>query len=387
MNIGSSRFKGHRLREAREARGLSIEQLRKIIGVSRRSISAYENEESIPRIEILSKIADTLRFPINFFVADFQDPELASVFYRSFASATKSDRKQNEYKLKWLKHIADYFSEYFDLPEVNVPQFDLPLYINEEIEEQIEKFSVSVREQFGLGLGIIPNIVQLLENNGVIIAKNNTHSDRIDAFSEWRSDSRPFIFLGSIKSAVRSRFDAAHELGHLVFHSKLDTETVEENIRIIEKQADKFASAFLMPERTFVNDFGYYLSFEKMVQLKQKWKISVAAMAMRAAQLNLITESQSRNFWVSYSRKGYRTKGEPLDDILISEQPKMLQECLKQLFNHNFVTLQELQMFLPYSTEDFAALVNVKPTDITAYSYEELPPLEIKSKAKIFKLN
>lgn len=36
-----------------------------------------------------------------------------------------------------------------------------------------------------------------------------------DAFCTWH-DSKPFVFLNRMKSAERCRFDAAHELGHLV---------------------------------------------------------------------------------------------------------------------------------------------------------------------------
>src|SRR3546814_6566541 len=39
----------------------------------------------------------------------------------------------------------------------------------------------------------------------------------VDAFSCWRN-GQPFVFLNTFKSAERSRFDAAHELAHLVLH-------------------------------------------------------------------------------------------------------------------------------------------------------------------------
>ena len=46
------------------------------------------------------------------------------------------------------------------------------------------------------------------------------------------------------------RFDAAHELGHLVLHS--DDKNVLENMKDKEHEADRFASSFLMPKEAFV---------------------------------------------------------------------------------------------------------------------------------------
>ena len=43
------------------------------------------------------------------------------------------------------------------------------------------------------------------------------NTKNVDAFSCWRNDE-PYVFLNTFKSTERSRFDSAHELGHLVLH-------------------------------------------------------------------------------------------------------------------------------------------------------------------------
>ncbi|MEK2654790.1 ImmA/IrrE family metallo-endopeptidase [Pseudomonas aeruginosa] len=43
-------------------------------------------------------------------------------------------------------------------------------------------------------------------------------TSQVNAFSCWRRGVTPFVFLNTQKSAEASRFDAAHELGHLVLH-------------------------------------------------------------------------------------------------------------------------------------------------------------------------
>ncbi|WP_234014515.1 ImmA/IrrE family metallo-endopeptidase [Cronobacter dublinensis] len=66
----------------------------------------------------------------------------------------------------------------------------------------------------------------------------------VDAFSFW-VDEKPFVLLNTMKIPERSRFDAAHKLGHLVLHKHSSN-----NGRQAELDTDRFASAFLMPERS-----------------------------------------------------------------------------------------------------------------------------------------
>ncbi|WP_431014433.1 ImmA/IrrE family metallo-endopeptidase, partial [Campylobacter jejuni] len=69
----------------------------------------------------------------------------------------------------------------------------------------------------------MPSVVQALEAHGIIALRLPTETDAaVDAFSTY-SGARPLVFLSPTKDdKARSRFDAAHELGHLVLHP--DTE-------------------------------------------------------------------------------------------------------------------------------------------------------------------
>jgi Zn-dependent peptidase ImmA (M78 family) len=58
---------------------------------------------------------------------------------------------------------------------------------------------------------------RIARGQGVSIFSMAEDTAEVDAFSLWR-DTTPFVFLNTLKSAERSRFDAAQELGHLVMH-------------------------------------------------------------------------------------------------------------------------------------------------------------------------
>lgn len=57
---------GQKLIEARKKRGLSQEQLGKMIEVDKRIISRYETDKTIPSIDVAKKIADALQVSLDY---------------------------------------------------------------------------------------------------------------------------------------------------------------------------------------------------------------------------------------------------------------------------------------------------------------------------------
>jgi Zn-dependent peptidase ImmA (M78 family) len=74
-----------------------------------------------------------------------------------------------------------------------------------------------VRVEWGLGHAPAPNMVHLLELQGVRVCSQAEECREVDAFSYWY-DGTPCVCLNTTKAAERGRFDAAHELGHLILH-------------------------------------------------------------------------------------------------------------------------------------------------------------------------
>ncbi len=76
----------------------------------------------------------------------------------------------------------------------------------------------ALRASWALPPGPAPNVVELLESHGVAVIRLPLGSVDVDAFSLPLPD-HPVVVLGTDKNdRARSRFDAAHELGHLVMH-------------------------------------------------------------------------------------------------------------------------------------------------------------------------
>jgi Zn-dependent peptidase ImmA (M78 family)/DNA-binding XRE family transcriptional regulator len=368
MKRGTPGFVGARLREGREARGLTAIALSEILGVSRQAVSQYENDQQTPRPDVMERIERVLNLPPEFFSRPVENlPEDRRIFYRSMSTATKAARTRVERRYAWLASIVDYLKRYVSFPPVVFPRFDVPRNPQELSWEDIEVLASETRRFWGMGEGPISNMVWLLENNGAVAARGATGADKLDAFSEWYEWHReqhhtPYVFLGADKSSgPRSRYDAAHELGHLVLHRHINRKhiTHQPTFKLIEDQAHRFGSAFLLPASAFANDLAAP-SLDAFRALKPTWKVSIAMMVYRSAELELISKEHAQRLWRNRARRGWTHK-EPLDDHLPIEKPRLLRRVFELLIEEGVQSRAEIRAALPYAQSDIEELAGLPP--------------------------
>jgi len=147
-------------------------------------------------------------------------------------------------------------------------------------------------------------MIHLLESKGVRLFSLSVKAKEVDAFSMWQGNV-PYIFLNTQKSAEHSRFDAAHELGHLILHKHAAPQG-----RQAEKEADAFASAFLMPRASILANIPKMTTVNELIRFKKKWLVSASALAYRYHHLKVISDWHYRSLFVQLSKQGF-TKKEP----------------------------------------------------------------------------
>jgi Zn-dependent peptidase ImmA (M78 family)/transcriptional regulator with XRE-family HTH domain len=332
MRYGTPGFMAERLVQARDSRGITQVTLGQLINRNSSSISRWEAGAQSPEPDALEALARALNMPVAFFLRPLQDHGLAPMFFRSMTSTTQSVRKRTQARLRWAQEIAASLQEWVDLPEVNVPRLNVTDY-REIRDEDIEAMANKCRTDWKLGTGPIIDVLLVLENAGVVVVKDEVGSVKMDGLSNWSAvDNRPYVLIAQDKdTCVRSRMDAAHELGHLVLHHGLKPKMLNNSatFKDIEQQAFDFAGAFLMPAETFSAEI-WSPSLNTFVALKERWKASVGAMIKRCAKLGMLSEEYQRRLWKHYSTRGWR-KSEPLDDELELEYPRLLSRSVRLL--------------------------------------------------------
>lgn len=307
---------GSRLSLARKLRGLNQTELAKAVDVTPRAISKYEKEGEGLSPAKLSEIATVLRFEPSFFDGpDIEPPQEAAVSFRARSKMSAKIRDQAIAASAFGIVLSDWMDKEFVLPTPSIPDFS---------GYEPEDAARALRTAWGLGEGPISDIIAILESHGIRVFSVTEASQEVDAYSFWdESRNRPFVFLTTSKSGERRRMDAAHELGHLVLHRKVELDGKE--TREIEKQADEFGSAFLMPSRGFRSAIAPSISLSEVMRVKQVWRVSAFAVVVRAHTLGLLSDWQYHNLCVTMGKRGMRTK-EP--DGIVPERSQVADKVL-----------------------------------------------------------
>lgn len=334
-----------KLREARIARALSLRELSEKIGVTSQAISQYELGTSTPSPTIFLELVKELGFPSTYFYKESSGKYLLSnsaTYFRSNKGTSKKIKEALKIRIQWLDGINEFILQYLNLPKVDLPNFD-DLLDDEDISKaNIEEIAMRLRKYWDLGEAPIPNMVSLLQKKGLIISKIKFNNKKVDAFSRWYN-GKPYIILGEDKnSAVRSRFDLAHELGHLIMHKNINQEDLsnKEILDRIENEADMFAAAFLLPLQSF-NKEVISSSINHFVILKKRWKVSISAMIRRCQDGEILTDNQIRYLKSQMIKERYY-KREPLDDELKSENPYLFKQAFNVLLENKVINKQQL---------------------------------------------
>lgn len=314
-------FQGSQLKSARLLRGLTVTALANETGISKQSISLYENNENKPDYERGYKLAAALQVPYEFFLQKDACPtQTAATYFRSLASTSKLSRTSQSIKLEYIAKIYEALLNYIDFPALNLPGVEFIGSENDFDEEEnhrtlieLEQIAADVRALWGLGDGPIDDLQYALESNGIVVTGFDASKNKIDAFSQRIITSTGEVCIIALnqgeKPEGRIRFDMAHELAHILIHpwsEDLDCISKEE-FKQRETQANIFAGAFLLPRESFSKDIMAHPTDLKYYQwLKKKWKVSIQAMIYRSHQLKIISSNQYQYMMRQISKNGWR---------------------------------------------------------------------------------
>jgi Zn-dependent peptidase ImmA (M78 family)/DNA-binding XRE family transcriptional regulator len=307
-----------RLAIARKRRGMTLTRLAERVGLTAQSLSNAERGRQEPSETTLRSISEVLSFPPSFFLAS--EPTEIVAEQVSFRARSKTSARARDAALSAATLAVElhaWIDRRFELPKTNIPT----------VEQRMtpEVAAAHVRARWGLNHRAgISNVVHLLEANGVAVYSLPPEYGDVDAFSFW-IDGRPFVLLNPLKSAERGRFDGAHELGHLVLHGQPGCNP---DSRMQEKEANAFASAFLMPEESVKSVIRMSPTTDEILRYKTRWRVSALALTYRLHELDIISDWGYRRAIVELGQMGFRSD-EP--DGLPREQSYILQKVLPSL--------------------------------------------------------
>ena len=339
-------FNGAKLKYVRMVNGFSRKELANKLDVTEQAIGQYETGIIPPEFDILMKLNDLFGVSNKYFLNDQSLPLLDIESNIVFRNSDREQRSKVEFEKYYLSDIhghLKFFSQKvkFFLDHLSVIKNKIVSDYDDLDDHIIETIASAAREM--LNISSNDNLMTMLERNGTVVLEKQL-LNKTDACSVWIEDV-PYIVLGSQqKSFVRRNFDLAHELGHLILHAKRDINMLDKKeFAQFETQANHFASCFLLPRREFLEDLSFIKNKishpDAYIELKKKWKVSIAAMGYKAFKEAEMTYQQYRYFNILLNKKGYK-RIEPLDLEFLIATPLRIQKMFEFVFERNIVNLK-----------------------------------------------
>lgn len=283
------------------------------------------------------------------------------MFYRSLATTLVRDLDYQHSQMSWLHDVSAVLQHYVDLPLVDIPDVLGGASYRQLRDEDIERIALDLRRHWKIGEGPCADVVALLERVGFVVGSIEMGTSKLDGLCSWAADDRPHILLATDKmSFPRRQMDAAHEMAHAILHRDVTEVELKQNLKDIETQAFRLASAFLLPSTTYPFEVPRP-SLAALQTLKERWRVSIKAQIKRLADLEIIPEHHTTQLYKLYSAKGW-TKEEPLDREWPVSEPRLLRDALNMVVSSGVRTKADL----------LAVEFTMRPGDVE--SLASLPP-------------
>ncbi len=328
MPLGATGFIAERLTEARWARRIpSMAALARIMGLDPSTVTRWEKGTHAPDAEALIQLARQFGVRQEFFLRpSFLDQR--PMFLRSLSSTYVRDLDYQKSQMRWLQEISSIVQHYVDLPAVDIPDVLKGTSYRQLRDDDIEKIALDLRHHWGLGEGPCTDVVGLMERVGFVVGAIEMGTIKLDGLCSWSpTDNRPHVLLANDKmSFFRRQMDAAHEMAHGILHRNVTPAEFSKDLKFIETQAFRLASAFLLPSTTYPSEIRMP-SLAALVALKERWHVSIKAQIKRLQDLEIIPDDFGLHLYKMYSAKGW-SKEEPLDKLWKAAEPRAMRDAL-----------------------------------------------------------
>ena len=331
------------------------------IGVNASTVSRWEEGVSAPDAEALLVLANELGVRQEYFLRPQFEAD-GPTFLRSLSSTLVRDLAYQKAQMHWLHEISSTVQHYVDLRSVDIPDVLQGASYRQLRDEDLERIALDLRRYWKVGVGPCVDVVSLMERVGFVVGSIEMGTSKLDGLCSWsRSEGRPHVLLANDKmSFPRRQMDAAHEMAHAILHHGVKEDELKKNLALIESQAFRLGSAFLMPSTTFPVEVRT-ASLANFLGLKERWRVSIKAQIKRFSDLEIIPNDFATHLYKLYSAKGW-SKEEPLDRKWPLQEPRALAEALHLIVDSGVRTKADLlAVEFTMSSGDVENLCNLPP--------------------------
>lgn len=313
--MSTTRDIGAKIRRMRLAAGLAQVDFAERVGIATGSVSKLENGQMPLSDDLLRVVGGVLDCSPHFLSVSSEVVPATRPWLRAYADAPKRavDRQIAECTLA---------IEVAGLLQLKAIPDTVPVFTGDLLDDSdIEQFAMDVRAAAQLDeRDVVGNAIRSAERLGCVVLPMRAELGRHLGLST-RANLTPVICVSRPSNdpdrhvpGDRQRFTVAHELGHISLHSSLGPPETAEEAGRIERQAHRFAAAFLAPGDAMLDELdehGGRVTLRTLAVIKDRWGVAIKALVTRFRNLGVIDAEQARSLYKQISARGWN-KNEPV---------------------------------------------------------------------------
>lgn len=320
------------LKYYRLKKNMSRKELASLVNVSPMAISYYESGERKPGMDIIKALAKVLEVRITDFLSNRNENLVFT--HGEFRKGSKLSVKQQDYI---RESVEEYFSRFYSAVDILGGEVlpSAPLCHGLELVGDAEKDALAMRRYLRISeLGPVGNLIELLENKGILVYVCDINSDAFFGMNGLIND-RPYIIVNGNMSPERIRSTIAHEMAHFIFVWPDDMDDKE-----TENMATAISGAFLFPAEDAIRELGIRRSAitRDMNLICKEYGISMYLLVKRANLCNIISDGIAKDFYIKAGQIGWK-KNEPVR--IAKEEPTLFAQLVFRAVCENEISIQK----------------------------------------------
>ena len=307
---------GDRVRRLRLSAGFSQSELADRAALTQATVSSAENGRlRLDSVE-LGRLALHVRCTTSYLTRRDDDPLVSTrPWLRAYADAPKRAVDQQRAVCELLVESLDRLA-LRTLPDL------LPVEaIDPNDDDGIEMLALDARRLADIADdAVVGNATRAAERLGCLVVPMHAELGRHVGLS-LRINQIPVVCVSRPSHdphrhvpGDRQRLTVLHELGHLALHTSCPPPDTSAEAAALERQAHRFASAFLIPAEALsdeVDRSGGRVTLRTLGDIKKRWGVSIKALVVRCDQLGLLkSKDHARSLYKQISARGWN-KNEP----------------------------------------------------------------------------
>lgn len=350
-----------RLQNARKSSGLSLRELAEKVHISHAAIKKYEDGKSMPSSDILLRLSKALKVRTEYFFRP-KTIFLEGINYRKHGKLSKKEESSITHEI--IEEIERRIELENLFPHPPIKTFtmidELPSKINNR--DQIEELADIIRNKWDLGFGPIPDLIDLLEEQGIrVFCISENHKDFDKKFDglmgNIKNSNEIIIVVSNNWPGDRQRFTLAHEFGHLILKDRL-ANSIDE-----EEACNHFSGAFLFPQASVFQALGNHrnaIEPKELALLKEEFGISMAGILHRAKDLKIISQKYYMEMVKDFHHKGWDKK-EPTNSFP-SQKAHIFKQLIFRALAEEYIGESKAAELMNISLSEFLKLRAMKDT-------------------------